>query len=435
VDVEDAQPPTLTCPDDFTVACGEPFEFGMPTVSDNCKDPISAVETSTTTTPGPGPGEFTHQRCWEAVDDCNNTSTCCQTITEEACPALMLTKSDDVLGSPGDCVEPGGNITYGIDVENGNSVDAPDVVVIDELPSGVDFVSADQGGTYDGGQHMVTWNLGTLLAGESRMLELVVTVSGGVMPGSNLVNDASAGSENTEPGYTNLVTAVCGTGVLPIEIDIKPTTCPNSLNANARGKLPVAILGTEYFDVYDINPATVMLEGVPLVKYSYEDVATPVVDGEPCECDEMGGDGFMDLVVHFNRPALAEAIGPVEDGDMLVLMLTAAKYDGTALQGSDCVWILLKPNNGQSPPDVSVVPEPDETHILLTTGEAAEVTLVIYDVHGRAVARLLDEHKAAGSYEVIWNEKSNGVRVPAGVYFATASNSRGNTTRKFVVVR
>jgi hypothetical protein len=81
------------------------------------------------------------------------------------------------------------------------------------------------------------------------------------------------------------------------------------------------------------------------------------------------------------------------------------------------------------------VPDPEETHILLTTEEASEITLVIYDVHGRAVARLLDGYKAAGSYDVIWNGKSNGLRVPAGVYFATASNSQGSATTKFVVVR
>jgi uncharacterized repeat protein (TIGR01451 family) len=434
-DVQDSEPPALTCPDDFTVACGEPFEFGVPSVSDNCKDPISAVETSTTTTPGPGPGEFTHQRCWQAVDDCNNTSTCCQTIIEEACDALVITKSDDVVGTPGDCVEPGGDITYAIYVENGNPVDAPNVVVIDELPAGVDFVSANEGGTYDGGMHMVTWNLGTLLGGGSRLLELVVSVPGGTMPGSNIVNNASIGSDNTVPASTDVITPVCGTGVMGLEVDILPTSCPNPYNTKAMGKLPVAILGTEYFDVYDINPATVMLEGVPLLKYSYEDVATPVADGEPCECNELNGDGFIDLVVHFNRPALSAALGEVEDGDVLELFLTAVKYDGTALQGSDCVWILDKPNNGQAPEVAVYVPDLDATHILLSTEEASNITLVIYDVHGRAVATLLDEYKAAGSYEMIWNGKSNGVRVPAGVYFATASNAQGSTSKKFVVVR
>jgi hypothetical protein len=249
------------------------------------------------------------------------------------------------------------------------------------------------------------------------------------------VNNASVVSHQTAPVLTDLTTAVCGTGVMELEVDILPTSCPNPFNTKSKGKLPVAILGTDYLDVYDINPATVMLEGVPLIKYSYEDVATPVVDGEPCECNELEGDGYMDLVVHFNRPALATAIGMVEDGDVLELILTAAKYDGTALQGSDCVWILSKPNNGQSPPDLAVVPDPEETHLLLTTEEAADIKLVIYDVHGRAVARLLDEYKAAGSYDVIWNGKSNGVAVPAGVYFATASNSQGSTTKKFVVVR
>ncbi|MFC1799520.1 T9SS type A sorting domain-containing protein [Candidatus Eisenbacteria bacterium] len=434
VDVEDNMDPVITCPADERVACGDPIVFGTATATDNCKDPISAVEVATVISQGPGPGEYTHERFWEAVDDCGNVSECSQAIVEEACGSLVIAKSDNIADRPGGCVDPGGEIVYTLYAENPNTVDIPDVVVIDDLPAGVDFVSANQGGSYDGGMHRVTWNLGTLLGDEGRVLELVVLVPGGTMPGINLVNNASIGSDNTVPASDDLTTAVCGTGVMPLDVDIKPTSCPNPYNTKSMGKIPVAILGTDYLDVYDINPATVMLEGVPILKYSYEDVATPVVDGEPCECNEAGYDGYMDLVVHFNRPALTAALGPVDDGDVLALILMAAKYDGTALQGSDCVWILHKPSNGQAP-DVAVVPDPEETHILLTTGEAAEITLVIYDVHGRAVAGLLDEYKAAGSYDVIWNGTSNGVRVPAGVYFATASNSDGSTTKKFVVVR
>ena len=58
-------------------------------------------------------------------------------------------------------------------------------------------------------------------------------------------------------------------------IDIKPQSCPNPLNVKKKGVLPVAILGTADFDVNEVDPATVELEGVAPLRWDWEDVATP----------------------------------------------------------------------------------------------------------------------------------------------------------------
>ena len=81
------------------------------------------------------------------------------------------------------------------------------------------------------------------------------------------------------------VNAVCGEGPhnLDVPVDIKPTSCPNPLNVKSKGVLPVAILGTVDFDVSDIDPATVLLEGVPPLRWALEDVATPL-GHEPVDC-------------------------------------------------------------------------------------------------------------------------------------------------------
>ena len=42
-----------------------------------------------------------------------------------------------------------------------------------------------------------------------------------------------------------------------VDIDIKPTSCPNPLNVKSKGVLPVAILGTASFDVNDVDVSTV----------------------------------------------------------------------------------------------------------------------------------------------------------------------------------
>jgi hypothetical protein len=64
-------------------------------------------------------------------------------------------------------------------------------------------------------------------------------------------------------------------------VDIKPGSCPNPFNVKSKGVLPVAILGAEDFDVTMIDPSEILLsrdgieEGVPPLRWSYEDVATP----------------------------------------------------------------------------------------------------------------------------------------------------------------
>ena len=137
-------------------------------------------------------------------------------------------------------------------------------------------------------------------------------------------------------------------GFIPIHLDIKPQSCPNSLNVNSGGTLPTAILGTEAFDVTGVDPASIRLEGVAPVKWSYEDVAEPYVSiagKENCgDCTEAGADGFMDLTLKFKKQDVSAALSAVQDGEARVLKLTGKLTDGTEIQGEDVVCILKKRN-------------------------------------------------------------------------------------------
>ncbi|MGD8383662.1 MAG: hypothetical protein PVJ11_16085, partial [Syntrophobacterales bacterium] len=82
-------------------------------------------------------------------------------------------------------------------------------------------------------------------------------------------------------------------GKLQVALDIKPTSCPNPLNTKKRGVLPAAILGTENFDVTQIDVSTLRLEGVAPIRWNLEDVATPFepfIGKELCkrDCSEAG---------------------------------------------------------------------------------------------------------------------------------------------------
>ena len=138
---------------------------------------------------------------------------------------------------------------------------------------------------------------------------------------------------------------------IEIEIDIKPTSCPNPLNVGSGGVLPVAILGTEEFDVAQVDPTTVELEGVSPSKLAFEDVATPdgLTDcGDAYACTTEGPDGYLDMTFKFKKKDVvddAEALSGVSDGDVLCLTLTGnlkAEFGGTPIEGKDVVIILKK---------------------------------------------------------------------------------------------
>lgn len=131
---------------------------------------------------------------------------------------------------------------------------------------------------------------------------------------------------------------------LQVSIDIKPGSCPNPLNVKSKGVLPVAVLGTENFDVTQVDPATILLEGVAPLRWAYADVATPFEDDKvDCQdCNELCGDGNMDLVLNFDTQEVVAALGPVGDRDCLVLELTANLLSGTPIAAGDVVLILNK---------------------------------------------------------------------------------------------
>lgn len=123
-------------------------------------------------------------------------------------------------------------------------------------------------------------------------------------------------------------------GPVPIDIDIKPGSFPNSVNPRQKGRLPVAILTTEDFDATTVAPSSITLgndDGADTGVARRHDgtyMAGP---------EDVDGDGDVDLVLHFEVPAL------VSNGDLDVdtteLVLNGATADGTTVQGVDSVRI------------------------------------------------------------------------------------------------
>ena len=144
----------------------------------------------------------------------------------------------------------------------------------------------------------------------------------------------SHGSNITEFGGGALQQAL----KIEVYVDIKPMSWPNPLNVKSKGVLPVAILGTEDFDVSQIDPATVRLEGVAPLRWALEDVGTA---SDPLA----GPDGIMDLSLKFDRQEIVSELGAVNDGDNVALNLTGnlkVEFGGTPISGQDVVLIIKK---------------------------------------------------------------------------------------------
>jgi hypothetical protein len=138
-------------------------------------------------------------------------------------------------------------------------------------------------------------------------------------------------------------------GITPLQVpvDIKPMSCPNPLQNTGSGVLPVAILGTDEFDVSMVDPQTVLLEGVPAIRWNFEYASKPYepyTGKESCDQCTRHNDRYLDLVLKFDKSAVTEALGNVEYGECRVLHLTGKLFDGTDIYGEDVVVIKFKNN-------------------------------------------------------------------------------------------
>lgn len=95
-----------------------------------------------------------------------------------------------------------GSPSYEITFDNyfNQSLDVEDVTITDNMPFELDFVSTTNDGVYDSNTHTVTWNIGTIHAGEAGpVIELEVQVNSNATPGSTILNYCTIEGNNIPP--------------------------------------------------------------------------------------------------------------------------------------------------------------------------------------------------------------------------------------------
>jgi len=163
----------------------------------------------------------------QAYDYARNVSTAsaeASGVPGGALPVLTIATTD----AP-DPVAAGGNITYTITGANTGTGSATGVVVTDTVPANTTFVSATAGGTLSGS--VVTWNVGTLAAGASGSLQMVVRVASPLANGTTITNGACT----IDSTQTSLLTAAATTTAVTSSptLTLTATDAPDPVSAGA----------------------------------------------------------------------------------------------------------------------------------------------------------------------------------------------------------
>lgn len=108
---------------------------------------------------------------------------------------------------------------------------------------------------------------------------------------------------------------------IEVDIDIKPGSYPNSINLKSKGKVPVAILSTDDFDAYDVDPVSCEFAGAYPLRWNTEDVDY---------------DGDYDILFHFMTQELEL------NKDSTEATIECETFEGMQITGTDSVNIVPK---------------------------------------------------------------------------------------------
>lgn len=129
-----------------------------------------------------------------------------------------------------------------------------------------------------------------------------------------------------QPYFPALYVAYRMPPVLPVGIDIRPGTEPNSLNLRSKGQVPVAILS----DASLYAPTDVVVESL---RFGHDGTETSLLKCVGPTVD-VNLDGLVDLVCHFDTQLAGFQPGDIEG------LLSVETIGGLKLQGRDSIRIV-----------------------------------------------------------------------------------------------
>jgi M6 family metalloprotease-like protein len=143
--------------------------------------------------------------------------------------------------------------------------------------------------------------------------------------------------------------------------------------------------------------------------------------------------GYKTIFLAFGFEAIAglEDEGPEIRSDLMQRFLEWFDIDYVGVESEDLV-------HGMTPRITSLFPNPFNPSVKVNYDlpERMDVSMIVYDIAGREVARLAQGEQAAGHHQVQWNgEDSSGNPVSTGVYFCRLKAGEISQTMKMVYLK
>lgn len=154
----------------------------------------------------------------------NSGSGDSNTVTENTLGQSLSKTNNPTFATP---VQPGDTITYTLTYANTGTAAIQNVVVSDTLPVYTNFSSADTGGTYSAVDNTVTWNVGTVNAGQNVTLQYSVVLTAPLASGTLIPNVATA-SAGSNGGAGGTGGSGAASGIVPPVISNVVTNTVNS---------------------------------------------------------------------------------------------------------------------------------------------------------------------------------------------------------------
>jgi len=144
-------------------------------------------------------------------------------------------------------------------------------------------------------------------------------------------------------------------------LDMTPGVCRSWLSARGHRVLKVALLGSDGFDIEDVDWSTLLLgrtdgvgdvvEPLPMDSRGHRrDVGRPVFTASPCDCVHRARDGVPDLLLRFHGRDLSRAFELSETRRLTTVDVTLSgmTLDGTPFAVHDCVYVapMKRPRHG-----------------------------------------------------------------------------------------
>jgi endo-1,4-beta-xylanase len=123
-----------------------------------------------------------------------------------------------------------------------------------------------------------------------------------------------------KPAYDAVLEALRAR-IAEVAIDVKPGSSRNPIHPRSRGVVPVALLGSDTFDVLDVDPATLV----------FGPRRTGIAHRRGPALEDVDDDGLLDLIGHFRVRRTGIAPGDEE------ACLSGRNLDGEAFRGCDAI--------------------------------------------------------------------------------------------------